>query len=639
MMNHRIRLLSLLLALIMLLSVVTCAPFGASAASETPQVVLDLMAKFPHKAYWNHVGSPKNNPDGVTDTPCPTHVGCSWQEGACTCNSFCQAIQCMGFAYKAAYDLVGTNPREWEQRNTLDAEKLRVGDIIRYRGNRHSLCVTGVNGNRISFVDANWYPMCQIRWDAMDLDDMPSFTYVLHDPKNNLKNPNLDFYLSMTEDTAGYLQQHVENKETWNTTDVMNLRKKTSTESRVLTQLPDGISFIVSAKKVNNGYLWGKTTYGNETGWVALDHCTYARGNVNAPQFKWFSEVRPVNQSFTLFWSAVQGADYYKVFLYDDDDKVVAKTKTRDTQAAFTLNKIGACYAEVQSFSHHAQSWVLTGETKDFKVQKPDEIKLTVLQSTQSSYTLTPGQTDAIHLFVRPYCAFKGTLTYSSSNSRVVEVDSLGNLLAVSVGKATVTVKDSRTGLSASSSVTVTPKPSARIRQNTKKLTATSVSLVWAKVPQATGYFVYRRKADGKFHYIARVTTNRYTDKHLSDAKQFTYLVKAFADTPNGTVTGEGSHAVTVVTRPAQVKSLKVKAAKGKLTLSWQNNKHADSYLIYQANKENGKYQKVAETKAAHLSLNLKSGSTAYFKVRAVKAFNGKRVASAISKAVKGVAG
>ena len=185
----------------------------------------------------------------------------------------------------------------------------------------------------------------------------------------------------------------------------------------------------------------------------------------------------------------------------------------------------------------------------------------------------------------------------------------------------------------------MTPKPSAKIRQNTKKLTATSVSLVWAKVPQATGYFVYRRKADGKFHYIARVTTNRYTDKHLSDAKQFTYLVKAFADTPNGTVTGEGSHAVTVVTRPAQVKSLKVKAAKGKLTLSWQNNKHADSYLIYQANKENGKYQKVAETKAAHLSLNLKSGSTAYFKVRAVKAFNGKRVASAISKAVKGVAG
>ena len=639
MMKYNHRPLAFLLAALMLLSVCSAAPFSVSAASETPQVLLDLMTKFPHKAYWNHVGSSKNNPDGVTDTPCPTHVGCSWKEGACTCNSFCQAIQCMGFAYKAGYDIVGSNPRNWERRETLDADKLRVGDIIRYRGDRHSLCVTGVSGNRISFVDANWYPMCQIRWDSMDLDDMPSFTYVLHDPKNKLKNTNLDFYLPMTQDSTGYLQTHVENKETWFTTDVMNLRKKTSTESAIVSQLPEGISFVVSEKKVNNGYLWGKVTYGSIEGWVALDHCTYTRGSAFAPQFKWFCDVRPVNTSFTLYWSTVQGADYYKIFIYDEDDNVVAKAKTNEPQSPFTLNRTGAYYVKVQSFSKHAESWILTSETMDFKVQKPEEIRLTALESTESSFSLLPGETAAMTLFVRPYCAFKGTISFTSSDKKVAEVDSLGNLLAVSVGIATVTAKDSRTGLSAKCTVNVMPKTAAKIAQVADKLAPDSITLTWSRVAHATGYYVYRRGSTGSFQYIARVTTTRYTDKSVSDASVYTYLVKAFAETDNGTVTGMGSHAVAMITRPAQVQDLKVKAEKGKLTLSWKANKNADSFVIYRASKKDGSFQKIAETDTARLSLYVKSGTTAFFKVRAVKVFNDKRYASAYCAAVKGVAG
>ena len=365
------RLLIFLLALTLLFCTAQPGFVLASAASETPQALLNLMKKFPHKAYWNHVGSPINNPDGVTDSPCPNHIGCSWQEGACTCNSFLQAIQCMGFAFKAAYDLVGSNPREWEMRTTLEPDKLRVGDVIRYRGNRHSLCVTGVKDNRISFVDCNWYPLCQIRWDSMDLDDMPGFSYVLHDPKNRMKNKNLSFYQPMVDDVSAYLKTRVEHDETWGTTAVMNLRRRTSTESEILTQLPAGITFVVTDKKENNGYLWGKTTYGAAEGWVALDHCTYRHGTVNAPQFLWFSDVRPVNASFTLFWSAVDGADYYKVFLYDENDTCVTKAKTADTKTAFTLNKVGAYYAEVESYSRHAESWVLTGEAEKFRVQQP----------------------------------------------------------------------------------------------------------------------------------------------------------------------------------------------------------------------------------------------------------------------------
>ena len=632
------RLLLLLLTLVLLLSVLQPGFVLASAAAETPQVLLDLMKKFPHHAYWNHVGSPINNPDGVTDSPCPNHIGCSWQEGACTCNSFLQAIQCMGFAFKAAYDIVGTNPRQWEQRTELEPEKLRVGDVIRYRGNRHSLCVTGVKGNRISFVDCNWYPLCQIRWDSMDLDEMPSFSYVLHDPKNHLKNKNLSFYQSMVDNPTAYLEGRVHHEETWSTTAVMNLRKRTSTESEILDQLPYGITFVVTDKKENNGYLWGKTTYAGTEGWVALDHCTYRQGTVNAPQFRDFCDVQPVNAPFTLSWTPVKGADYYKVFLYDDSDAVAAKTRTSDAKATFTLNKAGQYYAEVESCSRHAESWVLTGEAEEFRVQKPEEIRITALQADKTALTMIAGATDALRLTLQPYCAFRGTVQFTSSRKDVVEVDSLGNLLAVSCGKATVTAKDSRTGLSDSCAVTVVPGQVRGLRQLNSRLEDHAVTLVWAKEPGVTGYEIYRRRADGQYKYIGSSTTNTYTDRGISDSKTFTYLVRAYFHAGDGVLTGRMSEPASAVTRPAPVKKLTVTSGKGTVTLKWQANSRADSYLVYRAASGSGKFEKVAEADANRLTLRVRPDKTWVYKVRAVKEANGKRYASAFSDPVSGKA-
>ena len=59
------RFLLLMLSLTLLLTAAQPG-FVRAAAADTPQVLLDLMKKFPHKAYWYHVGSEKNNPDGVT---------------------------------------------------------------------------------------------------------------------------------------------------------------------------------------------------------------------------------------------------------------------------------------------------------------------------------------------------------------------------------------------------------------------------------------------------------------------------------------------------------------------------------------------------------------------------------------------
>lgn len=125
------------------------------------------MKKFPDGKYWNHAGSSKNNPDGYTSTPCTHHGNCSKggtdYSGWCGCNSFGSSIQCFGFANKLAYDAYGSYYTSWSK-TTLN--NLKPGDVIRYKNNGHSIFVTGVSGNTITYGDCNSDGHCKIRWGA-----------------------------------------------------------------------------------------------------------------------------------------------------------------------------------------------------------------------------------------------------------------------------------------------------------------------------------------------------------------------------------------------------------------------------------------------------------------------------------------
>ncbi len=133
-----------------------------------------LQAKFPCGKYWNHVGMRGNNQDGYTDTPCPTHEN----ENIDTCNAFeingaPYSWQCMGFAEKCGYDTTGYNPRSngnWVTSTSPSSlNNLKAGDIVRYwiGSNMHSIFVTAVNGDTVTYGDCNGTSAkCRIRWDA-----------------------------------------------------------------------------------------------------------------------------------------------------------------------------------------------------------------------------------------------------------------------------------------------------------------------------------------------------------------------------------------------------------------------------------------------------------------------------------------
>lgn len=81
---------------------------------------------------------------------------------------------------------------------------------------------------------------------------------------------------------------------------------------------------------------------------------------------------------------------------------------------------------------------------------------------------------------------------------------------------------------------------------------------------------------------------------------------------------------------------LKVTAGKKKATVKWKKASGVSGYQVYRATKKKGKYKKVKTlAKTRFVNKKLKRGKTYYYKVRAYKNVNGKKVYGAYSKIAK----
>lgn len=98
-----------------------------------------------------------------------TGYKCTHQErvGYYDCNHFDGKGQCWGFARKMAYEYYGV--RFGYQPMIKDINKLKPGDIVRYKPGtqEHSIWVTAVNGNQVTYVECNFNGPCMIDWDRI----------------------------------------------------------------------------------------------------------------------------------------------------------------------------------------------------------------------------------------------------------------------------------------------------------------------------------------------------------------------------------------------------------------------------------------------------------------------------------------
>ena len=143
----------------------------------------ELQTRFVHGQYWNGYNASDYSHTGTI--PCNCSRTCT---GNCSCrcgqfyyNGQWVAAQCHGYALRLGYEIYGNNPAQWAREYTLD--NVRPGDIIRYLNNGHTVMVTGVSGNTITFTDCNYIGPCKVRWNAqMTKSQFTGFSYVLKHP-------------------------------------------------------------------------------------------------------------------------------------------------------------------------------------------------------------------------------------------------------------------------------------------------------------------------------------------------------------------------------------------------------------------------------------------------------------------------
>lgn len=604
---------------------------------ETMALLASLVKKFPAGKYWNHMGSKTNSPDTYTNTPCSSHRGCSWAEGACSCNSFDRSIQCMGYAHKIAYDITGVSPREKFTKTTrLSVDNLRVGDVIRFRNDGHSICVTGVNGSKISFTDCNWDYKCGIRWGVMDISYIKSrgFTYVLHLSGNERKNTDLYFFDHLED----YEEKIPENAETWLMSDSnLNVRDKASTGGKKVGSIPAGSTFYVTEKLYTDDYLWGYVYCNGIKGWAALNYSEYESGVWQKPDIT-NAEKEYVGYKLSFSWNEVSGADYYLFRLYDSNKKVIKQFNVYGaTETELKLDGEGKYYAKVYSRSKHNSSWVLSGKLITFNVKAPEPVKITSI-GLPASADMLYGESKLLEVAVEP-AENTEELTWESSAPEIVAVDN-GTLTALGCGKATVYCKNQDGTVSAACTVTVKPENITNIAVVASETKTDRITFTWDALSYADSYDIHRYNAETKKYVkIGTAETATYTDETAEEGHSYYYLVRACDKTEGGTFKGANTK-VKLASRPPKVTGLTQNySSTGKIRLVWDDAQNATVYVLYKYDSANKKYIKIKTLKETTITLSVEPGEGAYYRVYAATKANGKYLYSAASDKAYTMAG
>lgn len=634
------RILSLILAILMLVSTFSLCTVSVSAADDTMDKLVYLIKKFPHGKFWNHVGSTKNNPDGVTSTPCSSHRNCDYY-GNCGCNSYGNAIQCMGYAAKVSYEITGVDRYEYEERSTLDISKLRVGDIIRLGG--HSVCVTGVNGNKISITDCNYGERCIIRWITLDAGWFTNIEYVLHCKNNNRTNTNVNFHDAYKTGSDTPVtppdQEEPDNPdepggetpltEIWqmDSEDSLNIRNGKSTSAAVIGSVPANGLFNVYEKSVDGEYLWAKIEYNGTSGYSVLNYASYVSGAYQAPGFIDLKESYEAKNGISLSWSAVSGAEKYQISLYKEDKSLVKSYSTDKIFYTITDQLAGNYFVKVSTVSTIVPSWSVSSRLASVTVTGKLEEKVIPLKklSIRKTGVINAGATGTFSVTFEPADATNKAVSFSSSNKNVATVDSKGNVTGIAPGK-TVIKCVSKENSKLVSSCELTVKPSAvKTIQTKNNTTASTVGLKWSESKGATGYTLYRYdNAKKTYVKLAEGKGNSYIDKKLKSSTVYTYVVQPFAIV-DGKRINASHEAVNATTASTAVDSIRQTGSDtGRVRIQWEKKDNIYAYVLYKYNAKAKKFEKLAVTNSTVYIDSDKPTTKIYYRVvTAVKTGDG----------------
>lgn len=166
-----------------------------------------------------------------------------------------------------------------------------------------------------------------------------------------------------------------------------------------------------------------------------------------------------------------------------------------------------------------------------------------------------------------------------------------------------------------------------------------SVKLTWSKVAGAQGYKVYRYSSKTKKYELVKTITRgdtvTYTNSGLATGTKYSYRMTSVRGK------SESSQSKTVSATPtlSTPTSFKVKAGKKSAAVSWKKVSGANGYVVYRSTKSKSGFKAVKTiTKGStvkYTNKSLKKGKTYYYKVRAYRTVNKKKVYSSYTKVLK----
>lgn len=318
--------IAFLLSVIMMLSVIVVAPITTDAKSTEDTAAVGAAADLaetgwtiPTEAtFANRLAQLKKKyyPSGYS--------GAYYEDGRA------MAWQCYGYACVMLKEVFGIKyyADGFVNRADYTMGTLSAGDIVRIRGNSHSIFITRVTSKGYYFTDANWDYNNGVRWDAYytKAEMAATFTYKIHVPGNNLTGsgiPQLGLYASV----PALLNANVRGdgiEVIWNTV-------KDAASYRVYYKVDNETSWKSAGKSKTTSFLFNNNlVYGKKYTFTvrALDSygtviSDYNKTGISAefrvrpPELK---SVKSTVGNIAVKWSEVKGVSYFRLFYKTDAD-------------------------------------------------------------------------------------------------------------------------------------------------------------------------------------------------------------------------------------------------------------------------------------------------------------------------------
>lgn len=160
------------------------------------------------------------------------------------------------------------------------------------------------------------------------------------------------------------------------------------------------------------------------------------------------------------------------------------------------------------------------------------------------------------------------------------------------------------------------------------------VKITWTKSSSATGYYVYMKKAAAadstykKIKTITKATTLYYKKSSLEDGVKYTFKVVPYYKDGSTNVASVYSKTVSITTLKKIAKPTIAKSSNGYVKVTWKNIDGESGYQISQSTTKKGTkiVSTYATTSGKTKKITAKKGKLLYYKVRAYKTVDGKKI-------------